>query len=128
MPYPQRSLRPSPPSLEECGGSYVKPDAALPRDPPAEDLLASMGIGPLLEPGRKLRITAEMRHNAERLRPRMHAELRKFLRRDSLEGERDLPDFDYDQALEHLSQLDPQQRMTELAAAAQDPEAAGLLV
>jgi hypothetical protein len=106
----------------------MKPDAALPRDPPAEDLLASMGIGPLLEPGRKLRITAEMRHKAERLRPIMRADLRRFLRRDSLEEARDLPDFDYDQALEHLTTLDPQERMSELAAAAQDEETAGLLV
>ncbi len=106
----------------------MRPDPALPRDPDAEDLLASMGIGPLLEPGRRLRITAEMRHKASRLRPTMRAELRRFLRRDSLEGERDLADFDYTTALEHLTTLDPQQRMTELAAAAQDPEAAGLLV
>lgn len=105
----------------------MKPDAAFPRDPPAEDLLASMGIGPLLEPGRKLRITAEMRHKAARLRPAIRSQLRHFLRRGELEGERDLADFDYDTALQHLTELDPQQRMSELAAAATDPEAAGLL-
>ena len=101
-------------------------DAAFPQDPQAEDLFAQGLIKQVLAGG-KVRITAEMRHGAERLRPAIRASLRRFLRRDSLEGERDLSEFDYNEQLEQLVRLDPEQRMAELAAGAPG-EASGLLV
>lgn len=105
----------------------MKPDPAFPRDPPAEDTFAGIaGIDQVLADG-PVRINAEMRHKAERLRPTMDAELRKFMKRATLEGERDLPDFDYKEKLRQLTELDAQARMAALAAplGGEDP---GLLV
>lgn len=102
-------------------------DKGLPRDPPAEDLLAAMGIEPILEPRGRIRITAEIRHRATRLRPNIQVELRRFLARSELEGERPLADFNYRKALDILTELDAEQRITELAGAVEDQEAAGVI-
>lgn len=112
----------------ERGDVGVKPDPAIPRDPQSEDLVACMDFGQVLEPHGQVRITAAMREKAARLRTTIRAEIRRFLRRSELEGERDLPAFDYDAAMANLTELDVEQRIVELTGALQGGEEPGVVV
>lgn len=103
-------------------------DPSIPRDPPAEQLFAVLGAQAVIEPGR-VRITQDMRHKAQRIPARIRTEIRRFLTRSKLEGERPLPAFKYKEALERLTSLDPEERITDVASAFDEhDEAAGVIV
>lgn len=107
-------------------------------DLPAESLLAVLGVEPVLEPGRRIRFTVEMRERADRLvriedgvtvEGKVRDEVRSFLTR-SEPGEAEHGEWRYKRALELLTELDPEQRIAELAGAVDDEgdEAAGVIV
>lgn len=103
--------------------------STIARDPAAEQLLAVMDVESILEPGAKVRITADMRHRAARLPATIQAEIRRFLTAADRETERTLPEFRYKRCLTLLTEFDPQQRIEALAhAISPEDDAAGVIV
>lgn len=106
-----------------------QPEQPTQPDPAAEQLLAVMDVEAIMRPRAKIRVTQEMRQRAARLPNLIAAEVRRFLTSSEQEKERPLPPFKFKEALELLTEFDPEQRIAALAEKfTADDDASGVIV
>lgn len=98
-------------------------DPSIPRDVAAESLLAVMDVEAILDPERKIRLTQEMREQADRVPDKIASQIRRFLVASEPEKAGPMAEFHYATAMRLLTEFDPEQRITALEMRIQDGEA-----